>query len=67
MAKAKYNLKLGVFLRWARTIIPQIPAVTAYLVDLLSDRDLPVWVVPVLVFVGSLFTALDKLIREVRK
>ena len=69
MAKVKYNLKLGVVKRFLRTAIPQLivvlPVVIKYAEQL--EEVLPLWVLPVLVCVGSIVTAIDKLVREVKK
>lgn len=67
MAKKKYNIKLGVIKRWLRTIIPQIPAAVIYLANIAGKFDVPDWTIPTLIFIGTIFTALDKLLRELRK
>lgn len=67
MAKKEYNLKLAVFLRWARSFVPQVPAIAAYLADKAGALNLPEWVVPTLVFVGAVATALDKYLRSMGK
>ena len=67
MARKKYNLKLGVLLRWVRTLLPQIPAAVVLIAGHANRLDAPAWVVPTLMFVGTLATATDKYIRELRK
>ena len=62
MTKKKYNLKLAVVMRFVRTLIPQIPAVIAFV-----GNYGPEWLAPVLIFVGSVATAGDKLYRELKK
>lgn len=63
----KYNLKLGVLARWLRTLLPQVPAAVVLVAEYANKLDAPIWVVPVLMFLGTVATALDKLIRELRK
>ena len=69
MAKKKYNLKLAVFFRFLRTSIQQVlvylPIVLKYAEQL--KEVLPLWVIPCIIFVSSVATAADKLIRELRK
>jgi hypothetical protein len=67
MAKKKYDLKLAVILRFLRSYLPQIPAICVYLADRAQMFDVPAWVIPTLVFVGAVATALDKYLRELRK
>jgi hypothetical protein len=64
MAK-KYDLKMAVIKRWLRTLLPQVPAGVAYLTGLSGTVDLPSWVVPSLMLLGTIATALDKFLREV--
>ena len=69
MAKKKYNLKLAVVKRFLRTYIPQLviymPIVIGYAEKM--KEVMPLWVLPVLGFVASVTTAIDKLIRELKK
>jgi hypothetical protein len=58
MAKDTYNEKLAALKRFARTIVPQIPAVLAYLSGLK-----PEWTT-LLVFLGAVVSALDKYFRD---
>ena len=60
----KLEVKLAV-IRFLRTAIPQIPAVLAYILEVAKTADLPAWVVPALVPLGAIATALDKFLREV--
>ena len=61
MAKKVYNLNKAVLLRWARVIIPQVPALVTVLL-----KTKPEWTAE-LILVGSIITALDKYIRGLRK
>jgi hypothetical protein len=61
---AEYNAKTAAVKRWLRVIIPQIPAVVASALGYAKVLNLPAWVVPALIFVGSFATALDKLLRD---
>lgn len=63
MAK-KYDIRWSVFVRFLRTWLPQAPAALVYVMTISQSWDLPIWVVPVLVFVGAVATSLDKLFRE---
>lgn len=69
MAKKKYDLRIGVALRFVRTIIPQLvvamPIIIAFVTD--NQHYMPLWVMPVVAFIGSMVTALDKLRRELSK
>ena len=67
MPRKKYNLKLAILARFLRTIIPQIPACAVVIADYMNRLDAPCWVAPVLMFVGAIATATDKLIRELKK
>ena len=67
--KKQYNLKLAVGKRFFRTFLPQAILVFPFVIKYATEfkEILPVWVLPVLVFVGSVMTALDKLVREIKK
>ena len=67
LVKEEYDIKLAAVFRFLRTYIPQIPALTVFLVDKANGLNLPYWIVPTLVFVGAVATALDKYIRELRR
>lgn len=55
--------KKRAIVRFLRVIIPQIPAFVAVIGEQTQFLSLPVWVAPVLMFVGAVATALDKLLR----
>jgi hypothetical protein len=67
--KPAYNLKLAVVKRFLRALVPQVvlyaPVAVRYAEEM--KEVLPVWVIPGLIFLSSVFTALDKLIREIKK
>lgn len=65
MAQKKYDLNLAVFKRWLRTVLPQVPAVVAYVASVSEVVKLPAWVFPTAVLLGTLATALDKYLREI--
>ena len=67
MARKAYNLKLAVLARFARTLIPQIPALVVLAADKATLFGAPDWVVPSLMFLGAVMTALEKLLRELKK
>ena len=58
------QLKKDAFVRFLRTIIPQLPATFAYLAQQAQLLSVPEWVVPTLVLLGGIATALDKYIRS---
>ncbi len=66
--KSKYNLTTAVVARFFRVWIPQVvlfyPVLAANAERL--GEILPFWTLPVLGFVGAVFTALDKLFREIK-
>jgi hypothetical protein len=64
---SEYNTKKAAILRFLRTIIPQIPAGTTYLITALSGATIAPWIIPALMFVGATATALDKFLREIKK
>ena len=67
--RPKYDLKLAVIKRFLRALVPQVvlyaPVAIRYAGEM--QEVLPLWVVPGLIFLSSVFTALDKLIREIKK
>ncbi len=69
MARKNYNLKAAVVKRFLRTAIPQfivlLPVVVEYAAEI--QEFMPLWVLPVLVFIASIVTAGDKLVRELKK
>ena len=67
MPRKKYNLKLAVLKRWLRTILPQVPAAVVVVAGYADKLDAPSWIVPALMFVGTVATAADKLYRELHK
>ena len=69
MPRKKYNLKLAVLKRWLRTAVPQLVLLVPLLIKYAEPLKevLPLWVIPVFVFVGSTATAADKLFRELHK
>ena len=64
-----YNLKLAVVKRFFRTFLPQAIVVFPILLKYADEvkEFLPLWVIPILVFAGSVATAGDKLYRELKK
>ena len=67
MSKKKYNLVLGISLRFLRTVIPQLVILIPLLIKYAEQLPVPVWTLPVLACVGAVVTALDKLRRELAK
>lgn len=69
MAIKEYDITAGVVKRFLRTFIPQIVLVLPIMVKYAAELQevLPLWILPVLVFIASVVTAIDKLIRELRK
>ena len=67
MPRKKYNLKLAVLKRWLRTLLPQIPAAAVVIAEYADRLEVASWVVPTLIFIGSIATAGDKLLRELKK
>lgn len=64
MAK-KYDLNKAVVSRWLRTVLPQVPALVAYVAQVSEVVKLPSYVFPLAVLLGTVATALDKFLREV--
>lgn len=64
MAK-KYDVNLAVLKRWLRTLLPQVPGLLLYVAQVNDVVNLPSWVLPASVLVGTLATAVDKFLREV--
>lgn len=64
MAK-KYDLNAAVVKRWLRTVLPQIPTFALYVAQANDVVNLPEWVLPSFVLLGTLATALDKFLREI--
>jgi len=58
MAKVTYNEIEAAVKRFLRTVVPQLPAVIAYLAGVK-----PEWTVT-LVFLGAVASALDKFLRD---
>lgn len=54
--------------RFFRTIIPQLIVIMPLLIEFADKIKtiLPLWVLPVLVCIGSLVTALDKVLRDLK-
>lgn len=50
--------------RFVRTAIPQIPAGVTSILDYTQGWNLPIWIVPTLMLVGALATAIDKFLRD---
>ncbi len=69
MARKNYNLKAAVVKRFLRTAIPQLIVLLPVVVEHAAEIQefMPLWVLPVLVFVASIVTAGDKLVRELNK
>ena len=69
MGEKKYNLALAVVKRFLRTAIPQLIVLLPVIVEYATEIQefMPLWVLPVLVFVASVVTAIDKLVRELKK
>lgn len=69
MTKAvkKYNAKVSAVWRFVRVVIPQLPAYCTIFAEKAKLVDAPDWVVPTLVFVGAVATALDKYLRDLKK
>jgi len=67
MSKKKYNLALGVALRFVRTAVPQLVILIPLAIKYAEQLPVPIWAIPVLACVGSIITALDKLVRELNK
>ena len=67
--KKKYDIRIGVWMRFIRTFLPQMvvamPIITAFVMD--NQQYMPLWVLPVVGFVGSVVTSADKLRRELGK
>lgn len=61
----EYRLDIAVLYRWIRTFVPQIPALIAAIIPVVSTMDVPGWVVPTLVALGTIATAIDKFAREI--
>jgi|GEM_PF-5545411 hypothetical protein len=56
-------LKLA-FIRFLRTVIPQIPAMVAFVQSTIDPTTVPGFVPPTLVLLGAIATAVDKFARE---
>lgn len=69
MGETKYNIALGVIKRFLRTAIPQFIVLLPIIVEFAEEIQsfMPLWVLPVLVCVASIVTAIDKLVRELDK
>ena len=64
---SKREAVVRAIIRFMRTAIPQIPAITVYLADQAKVFNAPEWVVPTLMFVGAIATALDKFLRSINE
>lgn len=59
--------KKAAIIRFIRVIVPQIPAFVAVVGEQTKYlKFLPAWVVPTLMLVGAIFTALDKFLRDIK-
>jgi hypothetical protein len=55
----------GAVVRFLRVIIPQIPAMVAFVQSTIDPATVPAFIGPLLVLLGATATALDKFCREV--